>query len=317
MCKLSIIVPVYNTSTHLKKCINSILNQSNNNIEILAINDGSTDNSGEILKEFEKQNPERIHYFEKPNGGIADTRNYGISKAQGKYILFVDSDDYIKENLIKELDKYIEEDIDLVKFKLEKVNENGDILERIDGQVFEKVTGTEAFNRLVFSDVLIDSPCVYLFKKALFEKNNLKFKPNTEHEDFGLMPLVILKANSVASINLYGYRYLQSSNSITRNQDYARTLKKFNDVLLHYDNMIEFVNKENLDETTKKNVKTYYTNAIILKLKELKKNDQDIYIQKIKQRKMIKNIQVHNAKQLIKKCILKINIRWYLKFKSI
>lgn len=315
MCKLSIIVPVYNTSKYLKKCVTSILVQTNDDMEILLINDSSTDNSGEILKEFEKQNPERIHYFEKPNGGIADTRNYGVSKAQGKYILFVDSDDYIKENLIKELDKYIEQDIDLVKFKLEKVNINGEVLERIEGPVFEKLTGPQAFNKLAFSDVLIDSPCVYLFKKELFKKNNLEFKPNTEHEDFGLMPLVILKAETVTSINLYGYCYLQSTNSITRNTDYARMLKKFNDVLLHYDNMIEFLNKENIDEKTKKNVKTYYTNAIILKLKELKQKDQDIYIQKIKQRKMIKNIQVNNVKQLIKKLILITNIKWYLKLK--
>jgi len=315
MCKLSIIVPVYNTSKYLKKCIKSILAQFNDDMEILLINDSSTDNSGEILKEFEKQNPEKIHYFEKPNGGIADTRNYGISKAKGKYILFVDSDDYIKENLIQELNKYIEQDIDLVKFKLEKVNNNREVLQKIDGPVFEKLTGTQAFNKLAFRDVLIDSPCVYIFKKELFEKNNLKFKTNTEHEDFGLMPLIILKAETVTSINFYGYCYLQTTNSITRNTDYARTIKKFNDVLLHYDNMIEFLNKENLDETTKKNVKTYYTNAVILKLKELKRKDQGIYIQKIKKRKMIKNIQVNNVKQLIKKLILMINIKWYLKLK--
>lgn len=315
MCKLTIIVPVYNTSTHLKKCIESLLPQVNNDIEILAINDGSTDDSGKILREYVEQNPNQITYYEKSNTGVADTRNLGIDMSKGKYILFVDSDDYIKENLIEELEKYMEQDIDIVKFKLEKVNEKGETLEKIDGPIFEKVNGEEAFNILAFSDILLDSPCIYLFKKELFEKNNLKFKPNTEHEDFGLIPLVLLKATSVVSINNYGYCYFQSSNSITRNEDYAKTLKKFNDVLLHYDTMIEFIGKENLNKETEKNVKTYYTNAIILKLKELKKQDQDIYIKKIKQRKMIKNIQVHNAKQLIKKCILIINIKLYLKLK--
>lgn len=315
MCKLTIIVPVYNAGTHLKKCMDSLLVQDREDVEILAINDGSTDNSEEILEEYVKQNPGKITYYKKENTGVADTRNFGISKAKGKYIMFVDSDDYINKDLIKELQEYMEQDIDIVKYKLQRVNENETILEKVDGPVFEKVDGSAAFNMLCFSDVLLDSPCVYVFKKDLFEKNNLKFKVNTQHEDFGLIPLVILKAESVVSINNYGYCYFQSSDSITRNTDYAKTLKKFNDVLLHYDGMIDFIEKENLTNETKRNVKTYYTNAIILKLKELKKEDVNIYIRKIKERKMLNNIQVHNAKQLIKKIILKLNIKWYIKLK--
>lgn len=315
MCKLSVIIPIYNAGDNLKRCIESILAQDLEDTEILAINDGSTDNSGEIIKKYETENPGEITYYEKENTGVADTRNFGIAKAKGKYILFVDSDDYIKQGLLKELKKYIEQDIDIIKFKLERVNENGDILEKVDGAVFDKCDGQTAFDMLCFNDVLLDSPCVYMFKKQLFEENNLKFKINTEHEDFGLIPLVILKANSVISINTYGYCYLQTSGSITRNEDYSKTLKKVNDTLLHYDNMLEFINKENLTETTVKNLKTYYTNAIILKLKELKKEDMDIYIQKINKRNMINNIQVNNVKQFIKKQILKINVKLYLKLK--
>lgn len=315
MCKLSIIVPIYNAGDNLKRCLESIIAQDLEDTEILAINDGSTDNSGKIIKKYETENPGEITYYEKENTGVADTRNFGIAKAKGKYILFVDSDDYIKQGLLKELKKYIEQDIDIIKFKLERVNENGDILEKVDGAVFDKCDGQTAFDMLCFNDVLLDSPCVYMFKKQLFEENNLKFKINTEHEDFGLIPLVILKANSVISINTYGYCYLQTSGSITRNEDYSKTLKKVNDTLLHYDNMLEFINKENLTETTVKNLKTYYTNAIILKLKELKKEDMDIYIQKINKRNMINNIQVNNVKQFVKKLILKINVKLYLKLK--
>lgn len=95
----------------------------------------------------------------------------------------------------------------------------------------------------------------------------------------------------------------------------GRTLKKFNDVLSHYDTMIEFIEKQEISNKTKKNIKTYYTNAIILKLKEIKKQDLNIYIKKIKERKMINNIQTNNLKQLIKKLMLKTNIKWYLKLK--
>lgn len=315
MCNLTIIVPVYNTSKHLKRCIDSLLAQASEATEILLINDGSTDNSEEILKEYEIQYPSIITYYKKENAGIADTRNFGISKANGKYIMFVDSDDYIKENLIKDLEPYMDNDIELIKFKLERVDEKGQALEKVDGPIFDNVSGEEAFNMLAFSDVLLDSPCVYLFKKKLFTENNFKFKVGTEHEDFGLIPHVLLKAKSVVSIDNYGYCYVQSENSITRNENYEKTLKKFNDALSHYDSTIDFINKNDLNEKTKKNVKTYYTNAIILKLKELKKEDLKLYIQKIKKRKMVKNIQVHNLKQLIKKLILMINMKLYIKLK--
>lgn len=315
MCNLTIIVPVYNTNKHLRKCIDSILVQLDKDDEILLINDGSTDESEEILKEYEKENPEIVNYYKKDNSGIADTRNYGISKAKGKYIMFVDSDDYIKENLIEDLRKHIANNVDIIKFKLERIKENGQVIQKVDGPIFNYLTGEEAFNLLAFSDVLLDSPCVYVFKKELFIKNNFKFKVGTEHEDFGLIPLVILKAKSVTSIDNYGYCYVQSENSITRNEDYTRTLKKFNDALSHYDIAMEFVELSNLSKKTKKNVKTYYTNAIILKLKELKKEDLKLYIQKIKERKMVKNIQVNNFKQLVKKLILMINMKLYIKLK--
>lgn len=315
MRRLTIIVPVYNTSKYLKRCIDSLLKQSNSEMQILLINDGSTDDSEKILKEYEKNNPEIIKYYKKENAGIADTRNYGISKAEGKYIMFVDSDDYIKENLLENLRQYILKDIDIVKFKLERVNEDGQVLEQVNGPVFSNLTGEEAFNLLAFWDVLLDSPCVYAFNKELFTKNDFKFKVGTEHEDFGLIPLVLLKAKTVTSIENYGYCYVQSENSITRNEDYTRTLKKFNDALSHYDIAMEFVELSNLSKKTKKNVKTYYTNAIILKLKELKKEDLKLYIQKIKERKMIKNIQVNNFKQLIKKIILMVNMKLYIKLK--
>ena len=315
MSNLTVIVPVYNTSIYLKKCIDSILTQIDDEDEILLINDGSTDDSEQIIKEYESKEPNMITYYKKENAGIADTRNLGILKAKGKYILFVDSDDYIREDLIKALKNYMKKDIDIIKFKLDRVDENGQVLEKVDGPIFDIITGEQAFNLLAFSDVLLDSPCVYLFKKELFIKNDFKFKVGTEHEDFGLIPHVLLKAKTVVSINNYGYCYLQRSNSITRNEDYEKTLKKFNDALLHYDNTQQFLEEVNLDDKTKKNVKTYYTNAIILKLKELEKEDLKLYIQKIKKRKMIKNIQVHNLKQLMKKIILVFDIKLYIKLK--
>lgn len=296
-------------------CLESLLKQKQNDIEILVINDGSTDSSESVIKSYQEKYPDAITYYAKQNSGVADTRNYGIEKAKGKYILFVDSDDYIEKDLFAHLASYMDQDIDIIKFKMQKVDKNKNILEKIDGPTFEIENGQKAFQKLAFLDVLIDSPCIYAFKKELFTNNHLQFMKGTEHEDFGLIPLVILKANSVVSIPVYGYYYVQRSDSIIRNEDYEKTKKKMNDLFLHYDHMLKAIEHENYQKQVKKDVKTYYTNAILLKLKELKMEDRKQAIAEIKSRKMLQNIQIHNIKQLLKKVILYINVDWYLKLK--
>jgi len=289
--------------------------QQNENFEVLIINDGSTDNSEQIIKEYiEKSN--NIRFISKENTGVADTRNLGIKEATGKYILFLDADDYIDDKLLEDLETFIENDIDLIKFKLKKVDSKGNYIEKINGPVFEIISGEEGFNKLYSTDVLLDSPCLYLIKKELFVNNNLWFKENTYHEDFGLIPLLIIKAKSMVSTEYYYYYYVQSENSIVRNDDYNKTLKRVYDTLIHYDNMINYVENNNLKEQTIDNIKSYYTNAIILKIEELEPKDQKIFIKEIKKRNMFKNIKVRNIKQLLKKILLLINVRLYLKIKG-
>lgn len=315
MAKISIIIPVYNTGKHIEKCLNSIKNQTRKiDLEVIIINDGSTDNSENIVKQYIEKHKEflNIKYYSKENEGVAKTRNFGIEKATSDYIMFLDSDDYIEPETFETLEKYIEQDIDLIKFKLQRVDENDNVIEKVDGPVFDKITGQEAFDELYGEDVLLDSPCVYVIKKKLFTENNFKFQ-GRYHEDFGLIPFIILTAKTVISIPEYLYKYVQAPDSITRTEDYEKTTKKMEDVLFHYDNMLKMVEKLNLEETTEENVKIYYTNAIILKLQELKKETQNYYIKEIQKRKMYKNIKPRNLKQLIKRLLLKWNVKLYLK----
>lgn len=315
MTKISIIIPVYNTGKHIEKCLNSIKNQTRKiDLEVIIINDGSTDNSENIVKQYIEKHKEflNIKYYSKENEGVAKTRNFGIEKATSDYIMFLDSDDYIEPEALETLEKYIEQDIDLIKFKLQRVDEKDNVVEKVDGPVFDKITGQEAFDELYGEDVLLDSPCVYIIKKKLFTENNFKFQ-GRYHEDFGLIPFIILTAKTVISIPEYLYKYVQAPDSITRTEDYEKTTKKMEDVLFHYDNMLKMVEKLNLEETTKENVKIYYTNAIILKLRELKKEAQNHYIKEIQKRKMYKNIKPRNLKQLIKRLLLKWNVKLYLK----
>lgn len=315
MPKISVVVPVYNTEKYLKKCLESIIKQTYQDFEVIIVNDGSTDNSQKIIDEYIGKYQNRIKCINKENGGLSSARNAGIEVARGSYIIFVDSDDYIKINLFEKLLPYIQNNIDLVKYKLIKVNEEYKELEKIDGPTFDEVTGEQGFNKLVFKDILLEPACLYLYKRDIFTKNNFKFLGNAYHEDFGLIPLILLNAKSMVSIDFFGYHYVQASNSITRNEDYTKTVKRANDLLIHYDNMKNKINEIKISSYTKDNIKQYYTNAILEIAKTLKTEDKKQYVLEIKKRKLIKNIKIRNVKSLIKKIILMLNVRLYLRLK--
>ena len=123
MPALSIIIPICNSEKTIKKCIDSIICQNNEDLEIIIVDDGSTDNSIDIIKKYQVLHS-NIKYYYKSHTGVADTRNYGIKKANGDYIFFVDSDDYIDENLIKQLRGFMAKQYDVIKFKLIRVDQN-------------------------------------------------------------------------------------------------------------------------------------------------------------------------------------------------
>lgn len=315
MPKLSIIVPVYNVEKYIEKCLKSLAKQTMQDFEIIVVNDGTKDNSEAIIKKYMEEHKElNIKYLEKENGGLASARNYGVRYATGKYLSFIDADDYIDEDLYKNLEKYMDENIDLIKFKMQTVNEKGEILEKLDGPVFDKCTGEEAYKKLCTIDPFIDPACIYLYRREFFVENNFEYRL-IYHEDFGLTSLIIVKAKSFVSTNIYGYYYLQSDNSLTRENDYSKNVLRARDVLKHYDNMIEKIEKYDIDKETKKIVKRYYTNTVVLKADTLKGEDLENYINEIKKRKIYKNIKPENIKQLIKRIILKFNVKLYLKMR--
>lgn len=315
MKKISVIVPIYNAEKYIARCIDSILMQADKTTELILINDGSTDKTEDIVKTYIEKNEEIIKYIKKENTGVADTRNIGIEQATGDYIIFVDCDDYIDKNLFKNLEKYIKQDIDIIKYKAIIETEQEDQIGELEGPTFETTTGEEAFSKLYFTDEMLDALWVYAYKRELFVKNNFKFTKNTYHEDFGLIPLLIVKAKSFVSTDIQGYYYIQSRNSITRNGDYSKTVKKVFDTLTHYDNMVKEIEKYEINEKTKENVKIFYTNSILLRINDLKKQERKEFIKEIRKRKMTKNIKARNSKQLVKRIILDLNIPLYLKIR--
>lgn len=316
MPKISVIVPVYNTEKYVEKCLKSIVEQKMKDIEIIVVNDGSTDNSESKIQNFIKENKNLdIQYLKKQNGGLSDSRNFAIPYVHGKYISFVDSDDYISEDLYSNLEKYMDDDFDLIKFKMQKVDENGNILEKLEGPIFGECTGEDGYEKLCTSDKFLDPACIYLYKTKFFKENNFKYERGTFHEDFGLTSLIILNAKKFVSTGEYGYYYVQSNSSITREVDYDKEIKKAKDLLIHYDNMIEKIKQYDISEKSQNLIKRYYTNTVILKANDLKDNDLQSYIKQIKIRKLYKNIKPYNLKQLIKRIILRFNVKLYLKIR--
>ena len=317
MPKISVIIPVYNTEKYIEKCLDSIYNQKMKDIEIIIVNDGSKDNSDTIIQKWIEKNKANIQikYLKKENGGLSDSRNFAIPYVTGEYISFIDSDDFIDENLYSNLEKYMNEKIDLIKFKMQTVDEKGKILEKLDGPIFEKCTGEKGYEKLCTNDKFLDPACIYLYRTEFYKENNFKYKLGAYHEDFGLTSLIILKAKSFVSTNEYGYYYLQTNNSITRNSNYEKEIKKAKDLINHYDDMIRTIENYEISNKSKELIKRYYTNTLILKTRELKEKDKKQYIKEIKERKLYKNIKPYNLKQLIKRIILKININLYLKMR--
>lgn len=227
----------------------------------------------------------------------------------------MDSDDYIDKDLLIKQEEYMNKSIDIIKFKMKLVDMQGNEIKKIEGPTFDVKSGQDAFNELCFKDVLIDQLCIYLIKREYIASNNYRFVKGAYHEDFGLVPIMIANAKTVISTDFYGYFYVQSENSIMRNTDHSKTIKKMNDSFMYYDKMLETIKKLDLTNTTKDNIKLFYTNSILIKIEELENEDRNLFLQEFKKRKMYKNIKIKNPKQLIKKLLLEANANWYFKIR--
>lgn len=315
MPKISIIIPVYNVEKYIENCLKSLENQTMQDFEIIIVNDGSKDNCEQIIKNYQKTHSKMvIKYFKKENGGLASARNYGVKYSKGEYISFLDPDDYLDNRLYEKLKPYMEQKIDMIKFKMKTINEDGKNIEELNGPTFETCTGEEAYENLCTQDNFLDPACIYLYRRKFFVENNFQYRL-TYHEDFGLTSLIMIKAKSVVSTEIYGYYYLQTQNSLTRDNNYEKDKARAKDMLSHYDYMQKVIKNYQVQEKTKEYVRRYYTNSVVLKAKTLKGKEQEEYIEEIKKRKMYKNIKPYNIKQLIKRLILMFNVKLYLKIR--
>ena len=220
--KVSVIVPVYNTEEYLRKCLDSLVNQDFSSYEVIIVNDGSTDNSIKVIDEYVRKY-DFVKAFSKKNGGLSSARNYGIEKASGKYLTFVDSDDYVEESYLKKLYSIMDkENSDLAVCEFSYIYSDGNIV--------------RSYSNLDYTDdilkkYLLTPPMapIRMFKKDLF--NHIKFKEGIYYEDLELCPKLVKYANKVSFVNESLYNYLIRENSIMHQKEMNSKLEDIYHVL--------------------------------------------------------------------------------------
>ena len=216
---ISIIVPIYNVETYLKECLDSLYKLNIPHMEIILIDDGSTDKSYSIAEEYAKKYPEKTLLIKKENGGLSSVRNLGIKKASQKYIAFIDSDDFIDEKVFETLlYKGAEKDLDVIVGNLMyyKDGKRGEPLFRS-----ELIKNCGAVSGIEFFSNTFEKPKCFreevvasFYKKEFLIKNNLYFTEGILHEDSEFTPKVYLKAEKIQYFDCPFYFYRQRSGSI-------------------------------------------------------------------------------------------------------
>jgi glycosyltransferase involved in cell wall biosynthesis len=240
MTTISIIVPVHNAEQYLRQCIDSILVQSFKDFELILINDGSTDKSGEICDEFARVDT-RIKVIHKEYGGVSSARNIGLSTAVGKYIAFVDSDDYIDKDMYKELYRLcLETNSDIAICKLGR-EVDGKLINKTNEEFIKEMDNIEAIRELFNGILYRFSLCNKLFKSICFK--DIVFPEGRIHEDLSTTYKLFANSKKAIFTNYIGYIYVKRDNSILTSKFNAKRL----DAFIAWDEIIIFMKKSYLE----------------------------------------------------------------------
>lgn len=236
---ISIIVPVYNVEQYLPRCVDSLINQTYQNLEIILIDDGSPDRCGEICDEYARKD-NRIIVAHKPNGGLSDARNKGLDIAKGEYVMFVDSDDWIDRDTCKTVVNLADSNqSNIVIFGVRNVYDSGKI------EVFPpKYSGIVSCEKCIYSLLckiqefgIFNYACNKLYNKRLFE--GIRFQKGRLAEDQGLIYKLFHKANRICVCEKIFYNYYQRSGSITDGQFIPNLIKDRHQLWIERLNFIE------------------------------------------------------------------------------
>ena len=282
MSKVSIIVPVYNVEKYLKRCLDSLINQTLKDIEIIVVDDGSTDNSGQIIKKYQEKNS-NIKYYKKENGGLSDARNYGMKYAQSEYIAFLDSDDFVDKTMYEKMyNKAIEDNADYVEcdfyWAYPKVEEKNGTQNSFEDEIknlrLKKDTGYRYKNKKEMMEYGRVVAWNKLIKKDIIKEN---FPKGLNYEDVEFFYKLIPNVTKFAFVEEPLLYYVQRKNSLVNKQTY-----KNGQIFNVFDNVIDFYKKNNLYDEYFQELEYTYTRILLCSsLKRIKKIKDEVQKRKL------------------------------------
>lgn len=234
---VSIIIPIYNVESYLKRCIESVINQTYKNLEIILVNDGSTDNCGTICDKY-KNKDNRIKVIHKKNGGLSDARNAGIEIATGKYLTFIDSDDYVSIDYIEYMINMLEEKkAQLAICKVKEVWPNSKLKDEAYTKI-QVLNSKQTFENLLLDKGIEVSSYAKLYSIDLFKK--LRFPKGKVYEDTAIIYKIIANANRIVYGDKYCYYYISREGSISKHKEFNSSEI---DYIEHTEQMLNFIRK--------------------------------------------------------------------------
>lgn len=249
MIKVSVIVPAYNVENYIEKCLNSLVNQTLEEIEIIVVNDGSTDGTKQKIEKYLAQYPEKIIYLEKENGGLSDARNFGMPYAKGEYIGFVDSDDYVENNMFQEMyERAKEENSSMVEcdFIWEYSKK-----QKVDiGKIYSNKKEAMLYARVVAWNKII--------KRKIIEKTKIQFPKGLRYEDVEFFYKILPQLDKISFVKKPFVHYIQRENSIANTQN--ERVKEIFDI---WNNVIEFYKENNLYEEYEQELEYTFTRYLL------------------------------------------------------
>lgn len=233
---VSVIVPVYNVEKYVGECLDSILNQTYKNIEVLMVNDGSTDNSAKLCKEYEKKD-KRFKLYSKKNGGLSDARNYGLDRMKGDYVCFADSDDIIHPDFIKILLDSLKNKYSIASCRYATFSKKSDLKKHNNKSTEIIIEDSKKYlektyyqqNKALYS-VSVGNK---IFEADVFKK--VRFKKGILYEDFAVIDQLILQKDNIVLIDSPLYFYRKNQSGITK----SAYNKKTEDMIIICDNLLE------------------------------------------------------------------------------
>lgn len=300
---VSVIVPVYNVEMYIEECLDSIVKQTYQELQIIVIDDGSTDMSNQKVKLY--QSDSRVEFIEQANKGLSGARNTGLKAASGKYVLFVDSDDYLELTAIEELVQLMEKNqADLIRFNgrafLDGLNEpieqnNYDFSHRLqEGTIY-------THNRFEVNRRTFASPVyLYMVKREVIEKNTLSFYEGILHEDELFTTQIFLNTDSMVYVNAFYYNRRYRENSIMTNQSPERLKQTVDSYTLIYKELETIYLSKEYSKKQKKLIKRQMISIYSgLKTNSIEKSEKEEMIKNFKSINLIDKTYMYVHKTII------------------